>query len=882
MTMMDTNILFQPPVKPSASMTPMLQQYCDIKKKYPGVLLLFRLGDFYELFFEDARTAAVALSIALTKRSQKGEDVPMCGIPAHASENYIARLIKQGFKVAICEQMETPEDAKKRGHKAIVERDVIRIITPGTLTEESLLESRQNNFLVALKEQKNNIGVASVDISTGELLVQSVPISALESALYRLDPKEILINTSLIKHTDLYDVFKTYKERITVQPDIRFDFKNGRTRLEKAFDVCTLEVFGEFTDTEIMASGALLEYIELTQKSSFPQLQPPKHLNQTGFLQIDAATRKNLELEYTQTGERKGSLLSIIDKTLTAGGARLLARSLAFPFVDKEKIEARLTQVEWLLHNPSLQEEVTGHLKNLPDGERILCRLSLGRGGPRDLGSIKELLNKAQQVQAILSPLRNQSPLASIIQEISTHTTLQDRLGTALREDMPLMARDGNFIAPGYLEELDTLRSLKNDSQKTMAALQTRYIQETGIQSLKIKYNNILGYYIEITAIHKERVPDHFIHRQTLSNAMRFSTSELVELQEKINTAAEKTLTLELEIFDALVQEVLSQHQTLRQTCHALSHLDMLLSLSTLAKENQYTKPIISNDTVLYIQKGRHPVVEYFLQQKNTDFIPNDCSLHSKDYMWLLTGPNMAGKSTYLRQNALILILAQMGSYVPASEAKLGIVDKVFSRVGASDDLARGRSTFMVEMIETAAILNQATPKSLVILDEIGRGTSTYDGVALAWSTAEYLHTRQKCRTLFATHYHELISLKDTLEYLSCHTVKIKEWENKVIFMHQVVPGHADKSYGIHVAELAGIPKAVIHRAKEVLSSFENEKKIMDTRNTPFVPQPVKESSVIEEKLHTIDVDTLSPKDALNLLYELKEMAENTCIPLKE
>lgn len=861
------------PTENTASMTPMLQQYHEVKKQYPGALLLFRLGDFYELFFEDAVMAAKALTITLTRRAQKGEDVPMCGIPFHASEAYIARLINQGFKVAICEQMETPEEAKKRGHKAIVRRDVIRVITPGTLTEDALLEGRHNNFLLAMKEQKNAIGIACVDISTGEFILQSVPLPMLESALYRLDPKEILVSQNLLKHPDLYEVFKVYKNKITPQPDVRFDLKNGQKRLETFFDTKALEVFGNFTDLEIMAGGAILEYVELTQKSSFPRLQAPQKMHQHSFLHIDAATRRNLELECTQMGERSGSLLSTIDKTLTAAGGRLLARSLAFPFIDKAKIDHRLNQVEWFLERPFLRDSLKDLLKKMPDGERILTRLSMGRSGPRDLGAIRTMLEIASKIREILLPFQDKMD-----GRLSEHPTLLAKLSNALGESLPVLAREGNFVAPGYMQELDALRDLKDGSQQTMAALQTRYIQETGIGSLKIKYNNILGYYIDITSIHKDRVPDTFFHRQTLINSMRFSTAELSELQEKVNSAAEKVLALELTIFEDLVRDIQQQQQDLMQMCQTLATVDLILSFATLAQEYNYKKPRILEREILLIKGGRHPVVEQFLKRQNEEFIANDCDLNSENYLWLLTGPNMAGKSTYLRQNALIVILAQMGCYVPADEAHIGIVDKVFSRVGASDDLARGRSTFMVEMVETGTILNQATSKSLVILDEIGRGTSTYDGLSLAWATMEYLHEKQKCRTLFATHYHELTVLAESLKHLSCYTIKIKEWEDKVIFMHTIIPGCADKSYGIHVAELAGLPKAVIARAKSVLAALEDskdfQKKSVNIHAMPLFDhiEPTQKESKLEEKLKTIQVDDLSPKDALNLIYELKDL----------
>lgn len=853
----------------ASTLTPMVRQYQDIKKDYEECLLLFRLGDFYELFFQDAVTAAAALDITLTKRA---EDMPMCGIPFHAADNYIARLIRQGFKVAICEQLETPEEAKKRGHKSIVKRDVVRLITAGTLTEDTLLEAKQNNFLVALSSNKRSIGLAAVDISTREFFLESVSLENLEEALARLTPKEILLSQNMIPNPDFFECLNSYKTILTPQVESRFDLENGRLRLESFFEVASLEVFGSFSDLELKAAGAILEYVSLTQRGGTLPLRAPTKLIARNFLQIDSSTQRNLELYITLNGERKGSFLSTIDRTLTAGGARLLGRTLAFPLTNVAAIHERLDQVSWFISNPTLLKEIRKILERCPDGERVFSRLSLDRGGPRDLLSIKGLMETASSILSLFAS-QEKGALEKILSSIKIPTGFLDKLSRAIEETAPLLARDGGVIKPGYLPELDTLRHLRDDSRQTMAALQMRYVQETGISSLKIKYNNILGYYIETTTAHKDRIPDIFIHRQTLINSMRFTTPELVEIQEKLNTAAEKALALEFGLFKELVQETLLYGVDLTLLAQTIALLDMLSSFALLAVTENYCRPVVDESLNFTLKEARHPVVESMLKNQGQPFVPNDINLSRDKYLWLLTGPNMAGKSTYLRQNALLIILSQMGSYVPASAAHIGIVDRIFSRVGAADDLARGRSTFMVEMVETAAILNQATERSFVILDELGRGTSTYDGMSLAWATAEFLHGQNKSRGLFATHYHELTSLEKSLEHLACYTVQIKEWEGKVVFLHQVVPGCADRSYGIHVAALAGLPKPVIHRAQQILESLENKSHEKTFKDIEIISVPLVENPVIDS-LRDLDPDALTPREALDFLYALKRLSK--------
>lgn len=852
-----------------SSLTPMVRQYLTLKEQHQDCLLFFRLGDFYELFYEDAQKASTALDIVLTKRGKDEDAIPMCGIPFHSAETYIGRLIRQGFKVAICEQLETPEDAKKRGYKAIVKRDVVRIITPGTLVEENLLSSDQNNFLLSVHHHKNTIGLSAIDISTGEFWVQEIPISQLESALSRFTPTEILVSESTLRVKDLYDCFQLYKNKITRQPDTRFDFENGERRLCSFLNTETLSSFGDFSITEIASAGGALEYIYLTQKECLPRLTPPKKVYAHHFLQIDATTRRSLELEATTTGERKGSFFSVIDHTATPMGRRHLFHCLSFPLVSVDAINKRLDHTSWFLKEDSSHQSIRKLLKEIPDGERLLARLSSNRGGPRDLLGIQLLLNAVQRLDEVLK--NTACPFSLPSSAVLSVLPLKNKLERALNESAPFLAREGGFIRAGYLPELDEIKRFSEESQKTMAALQAKYATDTNISSLKIKYNNILGYYIEVTSLHKDKIPSAFIHRQTLANNMRFSTPELMEIQEKVMGAAEKALNFEQALFNELVQDVLDQDGAISQIISSISYMDLISSFATLASVEGYCRPTLTEDRVFRIKRGRHPTVESMLKGRNSPFIPNDCQMDLSQNLLLLTGPNMAGKSTYLRQNALIIILAQMGSYVPAEEAHIGIVDRLFSRVGAGDDLTKGRSTFMMEMIETASIVNQATSKSFVILDEIGRGTSTYDGLSIAQATAEYLHNINQCRTLFATHYHEMTVLEEKLEHLKCYTVSVKEWEGRVVFMHTILPGKANQSYGIHVAALAGMPQDIVKRADAILKGLES-KKLSEGELPLTVRTPVSTiSPTIISALESIDPNTLSPREALEKLYQLKE-----------
>ncbi len=912
-------------LKTDENTTPMMTQYLAIKSEHADALLFYRMGDFYELFFDDAVQAARTLDITLTKRGKHlGEDIPMCGVPVHAHESYLSRLIRRGFKVAVCEQVEDPAEAKKRGYKAIVKREVVRLITPGTISEDALLDARRHNYLVALAVAQENLGLAWIDVSTGDLFTQDLKKSDFSAAMTRLDPSEILISESLLQHPDFVDDIHELQDIITSMPASRFDSDNGRARLETLFAVKSLDGFGAFNRAELAAAGALVDYVELTQKGKLPRITPPRRLAQDSVMAIDAATRRNLELTQTLFGERAGSLLSVIDMTITGAGARLLAARLAAPLTETDAINARLDGVQFFVTETHMCDDLRGLLRRCPDLERALSRLSLGRGGPRDLAGIRDGLTLSHEARALfdagnttgLSQGQPKNLLQNFYQalpetlrqgldDLGDHTKIVESLDKALGEELPLQARDGGFIASGYLPDLDELRALRDESRKLIAGLQKQYIDQTGVNTLKIRHNNVLGYFIEVPAKQADKIPTdaagNFIHRQTLANAARFTTVELSELESKIAKAADQALALELKIFEELVGDVINRAEHVARAAAALATLDVAAALAALAVEQNYARPILHGGTEFNITSGRHPVVEAALERRReTAFVPNDCTLNADSRLWLLTGPNMAGKSTFLRQNALIVILAQMGSFVPADEAKIGIVDRLFSRVGAADDLARGQSTFMVEMVETAAILNQASPRSLVILDEIGRGTATFDGLSIAWAVVEHLHETNQCRALFATHYHELTTLTGTLDALRCHTMRVKEWQDDIVFLHEVAPGSADCSYGIHVGKLAGLPAAVIARAGQVLETIERGEQSSSIASLAddlplFASSPMPSSageltgasngksapsrsagpSPLEAALDDVHPDEMTPKDALELIYRLKQLLKN-------
>lgn len=878
----------------------MMAQYLEIKAGWPDALLFYRMGDFYELFFDDAVAAAESLDIALTKRGKHlGEDIPMCGVPVHSHDTYLERLIRKGFKVAVCEQVEDPAEAKKRGSKSVVARAVQRLVTPGTLTEETLLDARAHNYLAALAKLggEDAFGLAWTDVSTGEFAVTSLALASLGAELARLSPGELLVPETL---TDLENLAQS-GARLTALPSIRFESGSAERRLKSHLGVSALDAFGSFTRPELGAMGALLDYVELTQVGRMPALMPPRRVAASDTMAIDAATRANLELVKTLQGESAGSLLATIDRTVTGAGARELASRLAAPLTDPAAINRRLDAVEWFFEARDMRRDCRAALKSAPDIARALSRLSLGRGGPRDLAAIRDGLSAAHGLASRLEAAPPSIlPLPELIGSDCASLSgvaapLQAHLAAMLADELPLLARDGGFIAKGASAELDETRALRDDARKLIAGLQAKYASETDIAALKVRHNNVLGYYIEVPPRHGEKLTKEpfsaaYIHRQTMANAMRFTTPELASLASRIAEAAGRALEIELALFEDLVAATVAEAKLLSRAAEALAALDATSALAELAAERRHTRPRVDQSLAFAVKAGRHPVVEASLARTGEQFVPNDSDLGAgsdtlnQKRLWLLTGPNMAGKSTFLRQNALIAIMAQMGAFVPADEAHIGVVDRLFSRVGAADDLARGRSTFMVEMVETAAILNQAGPRSLVILDEIGRGTATFDGLSIAWAAVEHLHEVNRSRALFATHYHELTVLAEKLGSLANATMKVKEWKGDVVFLHEVGSGAADRSYGIQVAKLAGLPAPVIARAQAVLAALEKggegtkTAKLIDDLplfSASAKPEAVAEESAVEQELKALNPDELTPKQALEFVYRLKGMVRD-------
>jgi len=861
--------------------TPMVQQYFEVKNQYPDCLLFYRMGDFYELFFEDAQVASKILDIVLTDKNHNkpGGAIPMCGVPYHAYESYLVKLVKAGFKVAICEQLEDPAEARKRGSKSVVKRDVIRVVTAGTLTEDSLLSATRHNYLACLVPGANGVTLAWADMSTGDFNVQSFGASLLPSTLARLEPSEILVSADLPeKHPDLlYHV-----TNVTELSPSLFLYTEQQETIQSFLAEQTAKNI--FSKAELTAAGVLLNYIRDTQKGSMPKLHPLQLVHSEQFMEIDPATRRSLELTESISGDRNGkSLLSVLARTLTGAGGRLLTTWLSSPLVDPAALGDRLDAVDFFVQQNNIRTSVRLLLKNVPDIERALSRLSVGRGGPRDMLGIATALAQIPQIRLAFQNDSLPDSLERTLLRMGEHSALHARISDCIRPDAPLLARDGNLICDGYSPELDELRHAKENAQQQLAEMRAAYVNLTGISNLKISFNNLIGYHIEVPSKSAQALFDNpdwgFIHRQTMANVVRFTTKELSTLAGHILNADSEALQLELRLFEELRIFILSQADSLFAAAFSLAELDVFTTFALLAEENHWTRPILTTDLDFNIQGGRHPVVETALKQDNAAFIPNDCCLGTPDNrLWLLTGPNMAGKSTFLRQNALIAVMAQIGSFVPADSAKIGIVDKLFSRVGASDDLARGQSTFMVEMVEVAAILAGATDRSLVILDEVGRGTATFDGLSIAWAVVEYLRTHNQSRGLFATHYHELTVLANRLEGLTLHTMRVKEWQGDIVFLHEVTDGASDRSYGIHVARLAGLPEAVLNRATEVLSQLEEKRQdqkplfddlpLFSAAALTTSPKP----SAVEEKLKNIDTDMLSPREALDLIYDLKKI----------
>ena len=880
--------------------TPLLEQYFRIRAEYPEYLLFFHLGDFYELFFEDAIKASSVAGLALTHRGQyKGEDVPMCGVPVHAYDAYLAKLVRHGYKIALCEQTEDPKEAKKRGYKSVVNREVVRLITAGTLTDDPLLNAKSNNFLLSLHRQSSILGAAWIDISTGEFYTQDFDLnkekelSLIAMLLTRLRPSEIVVADNYAYDAAIKDMLYTNCQQLSILPQDRFNTDNAKTHLQKVYKVKTLSAFGDFSAAELTAAGVLLDYVEASQKGGLPLLQGLVKVASGEVMEIDNATRRSLELTAPLTEGSDMTLLKSLDRTITSVGGRLLCSRLTNPLKNIAVIGERLDMIDFFVQCAEARKEVRSLLHNVCDIERALSRVMVGRSSPRDVVNIKNTL-------ALIAKLRNQihfksnvpslevvvpQVLQKAMDKLGNYNNLICRIEEAFREDdLPNSARDGGFIRDGYSAELDNLHKLKSNGHVMILSLQSKYATATGIEHLKVKYNSVIGYFIEVPIKDAEKLLHNpeFIFRQSVLNASRYTTAELTELENKVRSAAEKSLALELELYEELLKYIKAVSEQIVKTAQAFAEIDVAAALADLAVEYDYCRPILDNSTDFEVIAGRHPVVEQALSKKSGEkFVANDCNLSGKDgHLWLLTGPNMAGKSTYLRQNAIIAIMAQMGSFVPAKSAKIGIIDKLFSRVGAADDLARGQSTFMVEMVETAAILNKADEHSFVILDEIGRGTATFDGLSIAWAVVEYLHEAIHCRTIFATHYHELTALDKKLSGISLHCMRVKDFNGEVVFLHEVASGSADRRYGIHVAQIAGIPVTVIRRANEVLHNLESQNKGLSAKEAAaqlplfgYVKEHMSKESELEKKIRELNPDDYSPREALAQLYELKKLA---------
>jgi DNA mismatch repair protein MutS len=853
--------------------TPMMQQYRRLKDEVGDALLFYRMGDFFELFFDDAKAAAATLDIALTKRGESdGEPIPMCGVPVHSAESYLARLIKGGHRVAIAEQIESPAEARKaRGSKALVDRAIVRLVTPGTLTEDTLLESSAANWLAAIGRAGEAWAIAAADISTGRFELVACGPGELAAELARLSPAETIADAAV--------------------PGIRtgdgkggFDSVAGERALKSRFGLATLDGLGSPSRAELAAAGGLLAYLNATQKGAGVLLQTPRRVARSAHMAIDAASRESLELTRSTQGGVAGSLLGEIDRCKTAAGRRLLCEDIAAPLTDRAEIEARLALAAWLHEDAIRRERVRDALKAMPDFARGLARLAAGRGSPRDLAQLRDGLAAAAQMQAALREEPNRPALLdALLPMLGGHGALVDVLQRALIESPPIDASKGGYIAEGYDAALDALRSASSDARRAIAALEARYREATGVGSLKIRHNAVLGYHIEVQAKHADALmaPDSgFTHRQTLAGVVRFNSPDLHAEASRVVEAGAHALAAEAAHAEDLSAQAVVSAAKITATADAIARIDVAASHAARAAEGGWTAPSLVDQPCLEIEAGRHPVVEAALTGTGVRFVANDVSLGPQDRLWVITGPNMGGKSTFLRQAALIAVLAQAGSFVPASRAKIGIVDRLFSRVGASDNLARGRSTFMVEMVETAAILSQATPRSLVILDEIGRGTSTYDGLAIAWAVVEAMHDDVRCRTLFATHYHELTRLAGRLDALSLHHVRAREWKGDLVLLHEVADGAADRSYGIAVAKLAGLPAGVVARARSVLAKLEAGRDAtggiaagLDDLPLFAAAAPEPEADPITTALADIEPDRMTPREALDALYALKRLA---------
>lgn len=867
--------------------TPMMQQYFAAKKAHPGILVFFRMGDFYELFFEDAKIVASELNLVLTTRGKHlGEDIPMSGVPVSSVDYYLGKLVKLGYKIAICEQLESPEEAKKRGYKAIVKRGITRIVTPGTVTEESLLDAKEGNFLMSIAPnmkkgcEPDTISFAVADVSTDKLFVHTVTASDFLNSLEQYAPQEVLCPAA-IEGCNWFKTIKNYVTgHITILSDSKFNPITETDRVKNYYQVSALDGFGLTSNYEISACGAIIEYISVTQCTNAQKLSKPIKINQSKFMIVDSATHRNLEI-VRSNNDNKHSLLRHIDNTCTAFGARMLMARLVTPIIDIQEINDRLDSVEFFVNNIDIKKKLITVMKTCPDIERIIVRMRFNRYSMRDLSAIRQCIIVVESIKDIFINLNIKIENKFCASELPDLSMLLSKLQSALVDDVPATYKAGDVIKRGYSQKLDEIRFLVEDGHSLIADLQAKYISKYAINTLKIKNNNILGWYIEIPLSQKSKVDNFLIHKQTLVNNVRYVSDELNELQTRLEQASTDLVRVENEIITELVNLITDRMDDFADIANFIARLDIAISMASLATNFHYCRPQLTTDKILSIKSGRHPVLESLVDE----FVPNDCDLYDPGRLSILTGPNMAGKSTYLRQNALIVLMAHIGSFVPAHSAIIGITDRLFSRIGASDDLAKGRSTFMVEMIETASILNQATDRSFVILDEVGRGTSTYDGISIAWSVVEYLYNTNRCRTIFATHYLELLGIKKDISELKCQTLKVNECKGRVMFYHSIIDGVADKAYGVYVAKLAGLPKSVIQKANRLLAKLENgplnQKKYISRQLSMFSDNTEDDNSMLSAhnsdtkndviaSITSLDLNEMTPKKALDLLYDLK------------
>lgn len=868
-----------PPPATSAPLTPMMARYLEVKGQNPGALLLFRMGDFYELFYEDAQTAAKVLGLTLTSRDKGSPNpVAMAGFPYHALNGYLQKLVRAGYRAAICEQVEDPKQAK-----GLVKREVTQVVTPGTLTDDALLDPRESNFLACVAPGKEVCGLAWLELSTGRFWVMDVTLGNVADELARIRPAECLLPEDARQHPVQMAMSTLPHGVLCERPAWCFSRENCRQRVLQQLGVRTLEGFDiDAESIGVTAAGALLEYVRQTQKSELSHITRIEPYRRGQTLLIDEATRRSLELTQTlRGGQREGSLLSVLDETVTPMGARLLAEWLSNPLTDAAAINRRLDAVQELVHDGSLRQALRGLLKDAYDVPRLTARIATGRASPRDLVFLARTLAILPRLKAKLAG-RQASRLSDLEGRIELCAEVRAEVEAAIVDEPPLLITDGGVIRDGYHVSLDEYRDLAKGGKAWIAKYQAEEIQRTGIPNLKVGFNRVFGYYLECTAAQADKVPADYIRKQTLKNQERFITPALKEYEDKVLRAEGQSTSLEQELFLALRTKVAQYSPRLRENADILAEIDVLTGLAELAVQQGYCRPEIVTEPALDIHEGRHPVLDRVMPRGH--FVPNDIQLGDRvGFVQIITGPNMAGKSTYIRQAALLTILTQMGSFVPATSARVGLADRVFARVGASDELSKGQSTFMVEMTETARILNAATPRSLVILDEIGRGTSTYDGISLAWAVTEFLHDAIGCRTLFATHYHELTQLTGSLKHAANWNVAVREQNDAVVFLHKIIPGAADKSYGIHVAQLAGVPADVLDRAKVILKTLENDH--VDETGKTRIPtrtvrkrerqlalfSPVENHPVLDE-LRQMDVDTLSPDDALRELQRMRQL----------